>query len=152
MTTREDLFKSYQLVCEMPLPLKNKVRMMGSIFSCVDNVWRVTGITKLALERFAENDFKKVSKMGINRSHLVDRHLTYKTMLAEPFDDIDEWWNFYWNNDKTVLATSSENMQKEDMKDIIPIDVDLGMFTSSGYAWKHRKQEREFLKELYESM
>ena len=69
---------------------------------------------------------------------------------------MEEWWSFYWNNDKTILSTSSENMSGE-FSDIIYFTEDKeqkgDLFVTSGFKWKHRKsKEVPFLKELSSSL
>jgi hypothetical protein len=39
---------------------------------------------------------------------------------------------------------------KSTFSEIYPIDIKLGLFKTSGYAWKHGKNEIAFLKELAE--
>ena len=123
-----------------------KVKILGEMMaSAYDDHWRVIGITKEALNVFQVHGFKKVSRMGINRGHIYDRHDTLKYMLEHPFQDVDEWWDFYYNRDKTILMTSTENMSGK-LSD--HYEVPEGLFRSSGYAWRHGKEEVEFLTEL----
>ena len=69
-------------------------------------------------------------------------------MLEGPIEDFDEWWGFYHESDKCVLATSGENNSGK-IGDVIPIDQSLGLFKSSGFTWTHRKGvEAKFLREL----
>jgi hypothetical protein len=90
--------------------------------------------------------------MGINRSHLVDRIQTYTTMLEGPLMECDEWWNFYVDTDKTVLATSTENMGKGEWSKIYNIDPSLKLFQSQGFAWRHKDPEITFLKETLDNL
>lgn len=143
---KEDLYHDYLLIRDMRAPTSKRARMLGELLSLCPDTWQVIGITEDALRVFAEHDFKKVSRMGINRSHLVDRHKTYTTMLDGPLMECDEWWKFYRDNDNTILATSSENMTNTFGK-IYDVDTSLGLFKSRGFAWKHNKEEIKFLKE-----
>lgn len=142
------MHQDYLTIFEMNAPINIKALMLGGLLSCNPDTWRVVGITEEALLVFKEHNFKKVSRMGINRSHQVDRIETYTEMLTNKMIDIDSWWSFYSKNDTTILSTSSENMSK-DGKKIIDIDTKLGLFKSQGFAWRHGKEEVLFLNNLY---
>ena len=145
----EDFYHDFLLIRKMRAPTSKRYRMLGELFAVNPNAWRVTGITENALKVFQQHDFKRVSRMGINRSHLVDRVKTYTTMLEGPLMDCEEWWNFYFDNDKTVLATSTENMGKGEWSKVYDIDPQLGLFKTQGFAWRHKDPEINFLKALY---
>jgi hypothetical protein len=145
---KEDFYHDFLLIRKMRVPMNKRYRMLGELFAAHEDAWQVVGITENALKIFATHNFKRVSRMGINRSHLVDRVKTYTTMLEGPLMDIDEWWNFYRDNDKTILATSSENMSNGFSK-IYDVNTELGLFKTHGFAWKHQEPEIKFLKEAY---
>ncbi len=46
--------------------------------------WHVVGITKAALLRYKELDFKHVARSGITRAHLVPRFFTTEKLLSKP--------------------------------------------------------------------
>lgn len=148
---KEDFYHDFLLIRKMRAPTNKRYRMLGELFAAYENAWQVIGITENALKVFAKNDFKRVSRMGINRSHLVDRVKTYTTMLEGPLMDCNEWWNFYIENDKTILATSSENMSNGFTK-IYKVDTSLGLFKSHGFAWRHKDPEIQFLKETLDKV
>lgn len=143
--TPKEFHEDYLRVCDMNVPTKIKVRVLGEVLSQYDNFWKVIGVTKNALKVFEENSFKKVSRMGINRSHIVDRHKTYTRMVENPNPDYKSWWEDYLENDKTILSTSSENMAGT-FSEVIYFENDL--FPKSGFAWRHGKKEIEFLTEM----
>ena len=149
--TKEDLFDDYKLICKMKVGIARKARMLSELFAESPNPWCVTGVTIDALNVFKNADFQKKSKMGVNRSHLVDRNSVYKLMFTNEFDDSDLWWDYYIKNDKTILSTSSENMSKSFSR-VIAIDETLGLFKNSGFAWKHGKNEKAFLQKLYKDI
>ena len=101
---------------------------------------------------FAEHNFKRVSRMGINRSHLVDRVKTYTTMLEGPLMECEEWWKFYVDTDKTILSTSTENMSKGELSKVYDVDPKLELFKSHGFAWRHKEPEIQFLKETLDNL
>ena len=144
------LYDAYIKIFDMKLPIKRKVRLLSEAMAENPTHWQVIGVTEEALKTFASFDFKKVSRMGINRSHLIDRHVTFTFMLENLMTDIDEWWQYYIDRDKTILATSGENMSNDFSKIYYFENHDL--FRSSGFAWKHSKKESSFLQSLYEQM
>lgn len=89
--------------------------------------------------------------MGINRSHVFQRNQVYKEMLEIGFANKEEFWDYYFRRDYTILATSKENMRDLKLEEIaLPIPEDERMlFRTKGYAWKHDEVEINFLKELY---
>lgn len=148
---KDVLFHDYLLIKQMKCPLHNKAKLLSTLFSINPNSWRVIGITAAALEVFRQNDFKKVSGMGINRSHIKQRASFYEYLLRTEFRTAEIFWQEYYNNDMTILATSTENMSKsEDMlKNYFAVPSDeRNLFQTAGYAWKHKEEEIEFLKSL----
>ncbi|MHA8092729.1 hypothetical protein V7S78_09435 [Aquirufa regiilacus] len=149
---KEVLYHDYLLIKQMNVPLEIKIKLLSTLFTVNPNCWRVIGITPKALEIFAEYNFKKISGMGINRSHIIQRHDNYKIMLEGKISNTTDFWENYFNNDATILSTSSENMSASksfiDEALLIPND-ERQLFRSLGYAWKHKKEEEDFLKNLY---
>jgi hypothetical protein len=152
---KEILFHDYNLIKKMESPDSTKIKLLTSLFSLNPNCWRVIGITPKALSLFGNTNFQKKSGMGINRSHLVQRHLFYHYLLRRDFVDQHEFWECYYINDATILATSSENMSKKSQlleeAYLVPSDI-RNLFQTSGFAWKHKKEEENFLRELNESL
>ena len=148
MTTKE-FYHDYKLICKMKVPLKSKAEMLTILFKNYEKSWRVIGITKEALKRFKEYNFKKTKGSKINRSHINGRQDTFEVMMNTNFESIDKWWDFYYENDKTIFSLSSENA-KVGEQIFISIDNELGLFKRSGYTWSHNKAERDYLESLYE--
>jgi|TARA_B110000305_G_C18974540_1_gene418687 hypothetical protein len=119
-------------------------RMLGSLLSMNKNSWVVIGITKAALIKFIENDYKRPK--GVNRSHIDQRSKTSKIMFERNDWTVNSWWKFYKDRDKCILATSSENMNKD--PDIIFADVPSGLFKTSGFAYNVKDKEKKFLMEI----
>lgn len=147
--TKEDFYHDFLLIRKMRVPINKRYRILSELLGCYENAWRVTGVTYNALKVFSDLHFRRESGMGINRSHIVDRKSTYVTMLEGPLMECDEWWNFYLDNDKTILATSAENMSNG-FSEIFDVDSTLGLFKPQGFAWRHKDPEINFLKETYE--
>ena len=74
------IFLQVQAMEDIPHFVKNK--MLSAIFKMNPNKWRVVGITENAVIRFAEHDFKRTVRMGINRSHIFQRSERNKFLLA----------------------------------------------------------------------
>jgi len=147
MTSIANLHHDYLLITRMKIPIKRKIRLLTELFGESENPWRVVGITEAALNIFKENDFKKIKRMGINRSHLIDRKISYTHMFENVFEKADDWWEYYFENDKTILSTSSENMSSN-LSVILYFDNNDYLFKSSGFTWSYRKKEKVFLEEL----
>lgn len=141
------IYRAYLAIFDMEL--RDGLRREMLTWAFVENPghWPVVGVTEAALARFAEHDFRCVTGMKIHRAHLVDRKLWQSAMLATKLE-FDDWLSLYNQSDRTVLATSSENMRGEG-RDYIPIPIQLGLFRSTGYKWKHTVAERKHLRNLH---
>jgi hypothetical protein len=140
----------YLQMCEWRMSSDSKIRIFSELVKYANNrIWRVTGITAKALSVFALHGFKRVSKMGVQRGHINSRSTVYKYLLEARIGNVDEWWNYYYSRDFTVLMTSSENISGIHSK-IFEID-DEDLFVCAGYSWRHRKQEELFLNKLYKN-
>lgn len=144
MTIIEELHHDFLLIADMKAPIKTKARMLTELLSQYHNVWRVSGITEGALHVFIQNDFIKIPRMGINRSHKIDRVKSYTQMFEKVDTDTNSWWKLFYDNDETVLATSSENMSSKS-SNVIHFDNPDFLFRNSGFNWRYGKQERDFL-------
>ena len=139
---KTDLFHNYTKIKDLKTDDKLKVRLLTVMMGASPDGWRVTGITTEALKIFRRNDFKYNAHMGIQRSHYPkSRKDFYSKMLKTDFKDCDEWWNYYHQHDKTILATSSENSTNK-YSIIIDIDPSLGFFKNKFISWRHTKSER----------
>ena len=134
-----DGFKSIKTIKNITPSVRH--RMLGSLLSMNKNSWEVVGITEAALVKFIDNDFKRPK--GVNRSHINQRSKTSKIMFERNDWTVDSWWKFYKDRDKCILATSSENMNKD--PDIIFADVPSGLFKTRGFAYDVKDKEKEFL-------
>ena len=138
----------------------NRSGMLTRCLENWDNPYRFNIITKDALKLYAEHDFKRVSRMGINRSHKVGRVHIHKKLMEEPglLDQPgNEWWDYYYENDECILATSTENRKVDKgelpKENLIKMEFEKGMFNSSGKNnYSHNKKEEEYLRKLYEKV
>ncbi len=144
---KDDYHKDYLKIFDMLSPIEIKVQMLSILLGSTDNAWHVIGITKEALQAISDNDFKYTS--GIQRSHKVPRNKTYKEMLTNKIIDADEWWKFFIERDKTILATSSQNM-KDELDDYISFENEKFLFRASGFRFRYTKEEKDFLRKISE--
>jgi len=82
----------------------------------------------------------------VNRSHIHQRSETSKYLFSQTDWDRDSWWDYYTKRDITILATSSENMDKK--QDISKFDVPIGLFKARGFAFTVKDSEKEFLRDI----
>lgn len=151
---KETMYAAFKAISIMEIDESKKIGMLTYLFSIEPNCWRVTGISIDAIKVFKENNFQRRSKMGINRSHIKRRFDSYREILNKEsngeFKDYEDWWNCYFENDKTILQTSSENMRKNGHSRVIEIsNPGWNLFRSKGFAWSHGSGEIELLKKLY---
>ena len=148
------LHSNYLKIRDMSnVPTGVRLKLLSTLFSANPNNWRVVGITDAALDCFEKHSFRRVSRMGINRSHLVQRAEQYKAMLFDDdlfetsFKATETFWVRYMEGDRTVLATSKENMSDLELR-YTAIPEALGLFKTQGFAWKHGDEEEAFLRDL----
>jgi hypothetical protein len=144
-----DQYHDYLAIRQLRAPIPTRIRILSTLMS-VNRGWKVIGITRAALEVFAQHNFKKVSHMGINRSHIIPRATTYTRMISEPALPMHDWWDLYITSDNTILATASENVTDR-WSEVIPIDPDSDLFRGLNIGWRHNKQEIAFLRSIYET-
>lgn len=110
--------------------------------------WRVVGITTEAIRAIARNNFNKPSSM-LARDHSQPRVQTYNRIFEKSQSpsvmSFDDWWNWIWEHDKTILMTNEEHKKKEVVaqKDIHPIDPQFGYFLDAETAGWHQTKGRE---------
>lgn len=128
-------------------------RMLTSLMGARPWSWRVIGITRNALEVFAQNDFQRPAGR-IQRGHRDDRASTARALFREPHIalPLDEFFKVFLQRDETVLMTVEENKHKPNgtFPDFIPIDREHQVFPCGTLVgWQHRKQEVQFLRKLH---
>lgn len=142
----ESLFEDFQKLRTFNVNLKVRKKMLRELLEAGPNPWRVIGITPNALERFRENDYKKVEKLGIQRAHLNQRDHWYEELLTEEWKDATAWYEFIVKNDSTILALSGENKKINEIDYLLFGEREETLFKSNRVSWKHNKEEVEFLK------
>ena len=148
---KKELYGIYTAIYKSSVSLNKKERMLNSIFGFEPWSWRVVGISKKAVLEFKKNNFKYKSATFQRDHYFQARYVTLRKMLNKLMN-INDWWDWYWENDKTLLITKKEHNKKnyDVNKDIIPIDWTLGYFESGatmGFNYA-KKREGKFLEKL----
>lgn len=148
--TKQVMFKVFLETQNMEVPYSVKNKMLGALFGMTPDPWRVVGITEKAINRFKDNNYIYKAGMGINRSHIFPRHKRNRFLLEKKDWNLTSWWNYFYARDKCILATSTENMNKDPV--VAKFKVPKGMFQSSGFSFRVREKESLFLKALYKKL
>ena len=144
-STKDIIFGGFLALQKMKgVPVNVKHRMLTNLMAMNKNSWKVVGITQAALKKFVDNNFNRPK--GVNRSHIHQRSETTKYLFSRTDWDRDCWWDYYTKRDITILATSSENMDKKE--DVSKFDVPVGLFKTRGFAFTVKDAEKKFLKEI----
>ena len=158
ISKKKEIYKFYLKIFNSSFDKTKKEVLLSTAFGYEMWSWRVVGISFKALAEFENNKFKYVTRK-FNRDHFDQpRNITFKKML-ENIMDYDEWWNFFWNNDQTVILTLDQHSRADNRKkgelerlqyNIVPIDWRLGYFVSNprlGFSYTLQR-EGEYLKRL----
>ena len=151
---KKEIYKLYEYIFKSSFDAKKKEVLLTIAFGNEKWSWRVVGISLRALAEFEENGFKYKTRT-FNRDHFYQpRIITFRKML-EKLMPYEEWWEWFWKNDETIIVTieqhNNKNLMAENL-DIIPIDWRLGYFTCNpvvGFSYT-KIREGEYLRNLTE--
>ena len=87
-------------------------------------------------------------KNSSKKNKIQNQSFERKFLLSKENWTMDKWWEYFYSRDKCILATSTENMNKEPI--VSKFRVPKGLFRSSGFSFKVRDEETKFLKEFAE--
>ena len=124
-----------------------------AIMGIEDYGWLVVGVTREALDLLATADFNK-NKLPrqLCRGHIIDRIDTTRLLFErkEPIG-LEEFFKVFLNADRTVIMLNKQNDHTKPFPDYIKIDNPDAMLFPNGslMSWKHRKKEREYLRQLH---
>lgn len=124
-----------------------------AIMGIEDYGWLVVGVTREALDLLATADFNK-NKLPrqLCRGHIIDRIDTTRLLFErkEPMG-LEEFFKVFLNADRTVIMLNKQNDHTKPFPDYIKIDNPDAMLFPNGslMSWKHRKKEREYLRQLH---
>jgi hypothetical protein len=144
----ENLFNDFKLLKTFSVNIKVKKKILKELLEASPVAWRVVGITHNALALFKENDFKKKRGIKIQRAHLIDRDYWYSVLFETEWENSTLWFDFVYENDRTVLALSSENKHIKKIDFIKFQEGNEILFKSTRISWKHGNEEISFLKSL----
>lgn len=149
---KEELYKLYELIFDSSFTLTKKRSVLTNVLGCETWSWRVVGITEEAIKAIARNNFNKPSKV-LARDHTLSRKDTYNRTFAEKMN-FDEWWEWIWDNDKTILMTNEEHnlIHSKQPTKVYAIEPKLSLFVDSGLIgwYQTRAREGEFVRSLCE--
>ena len=147
---KEQIYAVYISIFNLRSSTQKKCSILTPLLGGYETSWRVVGITKAALELLAENNYRYI-KGAICRAHIVNRYETARQIFEcnSPLD-LSTFFEVVWNNDRTVIATKSENKLNGTLPKVIPIDYLKKLFTCNEIVgFKFRKIEAEFLRDLH---
>jgi hypothetical protein len=149
---KKELYKFYELIFDSTFTLPKKRSVITAVLGYETWSWRVVGITEEAIKAIARNNFNKPSRV-LARDHTLSRKETYSRIFNEKMG-FNEWWEWIWENDKTVLMTNEEHKVIHIQKPtkIYDIDLNLSLFVDAEVAGWHQTKTREgaFIKDLCE--
>ena len=132
------------------LTYKDKVDTIGYLFGIGSLVgilpgWRPKAISHNALCLFIDNEFKL--PRGLERAHEHHRRDTLYELINNKWDSDEEWWDFFYDRDFTVLSTRSENRNEKTFHKLkvyeVPLEKDLFLGKRVGFVYSEK--EKEFL-------
>ena len=126
-----------------------------AIMGIENSGWRVIGITREALDLLATVDFNKNKvPRRLCRGHIIDRIQTTRLLFVrdKPME-LEEFFNVFLSNDRTVIMLNEQNRAKPIPKFIEIHNPSAELFPNGVLmSWKHRMKERDYLRELYSSL
>lgn len=130
--------------------------MLTAVMGIENYGWRVVGITREALDELEKVEFNK-NKLprALCRGHIVDRIQTSRSLFdrEEPMR-LEDFFDTFLHNDRTVIMLNKQNDHTKPFPKFIPIDnPDAALFPNGSLmSWKHRKKEREYLRQLHSGL
>jgi|TARA_B110000196_G_C20951111_1_gene569315 hypothetical protein len=146
---KELIIKFYKLLYDEDLDIKKKYSIFTQIFYDLsgDDAWKVYWITKNALKKYSENNFRSIQ--GIQRAHIVDRIQTLTKIFENKKLDDETLIITIIENDKTILMTKEEHGSGNISKKF-EIDITQNLFSAQMISYKFRiGHEGVYLRDLY---
>ena len=144
------LFNARQ-TCPQDFTDRRLTTIQTAIMGVEDAGWRVIGITREALDLLATANFDK-NKLPkrLCRGHIIDRIQTTRLLFDRKGPiSLEGFFDLFLQNDRTVIMLNEQNRAAQ-FPEFIEIDnPEAELFPNHGLiSWKHRKPEREFLRQL----
>ena len=141
--------------CPNDFPYGRLTTIQTAIMGIEDYGWRVVGITREALDLLAKKDFyKNKLPRRLCRGHIRGRKETTKLLFGEENPmPLEAFFNLFLANDQTVIMLSEQN-HANPSPTYIEIDNPNAELFSNGslMGWKHRKKERDYLRQLHSEL
>jgi len=155
---REEFFQIFLAMQKATTAEKKYMyRAFSSVMSTFNEFnWRVVGITQDALDSFKAVNFERVpnrkDENPVERAHINKRYDWVQECFETEWKCSKDWWDFIWENDRTVLATAKENKQSDSIGTPLKIAYEIpnGYFVSTFIGCKYRKKvEKPLLESFY---
>ena len=123
---------------------RKKINLMTSIFGWEKWSWRVVGITQCAIDLIHKHKGHRNVVKLLRRDHFFkERTETYREMVNKLYPE-KEWWNEFWDNDRTILVSKEEHDKKNSKKfKYKEINWELGYFPCAsvvGFRYAERSE------------
>ncbi len=140
---KEELYRFYEMIFDSSFMLRKKRSLMTAVLGYETWSWRVVGITEEAIKAIARNNYNYPTRT-LARDHTHTRMETYNRTFNEKMA-FEDWWNWIWENDKTILMTNDEHsaIHITQPSKIYSIDPNESMFVDGGLIGFHFTQTRE---------
>ena len=152
---KKEIYGFYLLIYKSSFHHDKKCTLMTSALAYEPWSWRVVGITEDTIRAIVKSDLKKPPRKLSRDHYFQKRRDTYNRMLTGELMLYENWWPYFWENDRTILMTNEEHKKVGKglkISWIIDIDWELGYFQNSNLiGWKHtKKREGKFVQSLYD--
>jgi len=153
---KNDIYQDYLTLLGMRADNTSKIKILERIVAQGTNNWRVVGITRKALEQFADQNYKYVTRSGIQRAHIHRRHDTFGQLIDNKTNE-DEFWRLIDERDITILAAKGETkditlakaIEFENPPELFKKENQDILFSANSVGYRHAVKEREFLRNLH---
>ena len=145
---KEYIINGFNIIKKSNYSYKQKSAALNQILSLGAGAgWRPKAITVGAIKLFVANNFKKPK--GLERAHEFHRRDTIKILIEKNWEN-DEWWEWFYDRDFTILSTRNENRDEKNFTKIkkFPIPVELKLFSGMRVGFVYDKKEKLFLQNL----
>jgi len=110
--------------------------------------WPIVGITLAAVTHMANNNF--LSFKGLNRAHITDRKKRGDMMFkVDEHHALPNALAFFLENDRTVIATPTENVKGHDLSSCYPLDPEIFRTMGTRYGIKTNKQTLAAVRKIW---
>ena len=145
---KEYIINGFNIIKKSNYNYKQKSAALNQLLSLGAGAgWRPKAITIGAIKLFVDNNFKKPK--GLERAHEFHRRDTIKILIEKNWKN-DEWWEWFYHRDFTILSTRHENRDEKNFTKIkkFPIPIELNLFSGMRVGFVYDKKEKLFLQNL----